>query len=268
MSMLPTICSFWHGELSFLERVCIASFVERGHEFVLYAYDDIAAPAGCRVVDAASVVPQSEMFFYKGNRSAAVFADYFRLKLMEREAGIWADCDVYCVKPFAGLGDYVFGVENDASWRTGFRDAINNAVFLCPPDSALLKALLDVFAPGAIPHGMPFWRAAEVRLRRMMGEALPVHHMQFGATGPWPLNHAVRALGLEKCIQPRDVFYPMPYGTAVHLLEPGSSFDGRITDRTLGVHMWHSALTDRGRGVMRQPQVGSFFAREIERLGV
>ena len=268
MSALPPICSFWHGELSFLERVCIASFIERGHDFVLYAYGDVKGlPKGARLVDAADIVPESGMFFYKGNRSAAVFADYFRLRLMEQQAGIWADCDVYCVAPFAGLGDYAFGIERDASLATGCRAAINNAVFLCPADSALLKTLLDVFAPGAIPAGLPFWRAAEVRLRRAMGEALPVHYMQFGATGPWPLNHAVRALGLTAHILPRDVFYPMPYGTAVDLLKPGSTLDG-ITGRTLGVHMWHSALTDRGRGEMLQPQEGSFFAREIDRLGL
>jgi hypothetical protein len=115
---------------------------------------------------------------------------------------------------------------------------------------------------------MPFWRAAEVHFRRAMGEALPVHFMQFGATGPWPLNHAVRALGLQTYILPRDVFYPMPYGSALYLLEPASTLEGRIAERTLGVHMWHSALTDLGKGTMRQPHKGSFFAREIERLGL
>jgi hypothetical protein len=269
MSDLPPICSFWHGRLSFLEQVCIASFIEKGHRFVLYGYDDVGPlPRGCTFIDAETVMPRAEMFFYKGDRSPAVFADLFRLKLMEIEAGIWADCDVYCVRPFAGLGDYVFGIENDASWRNGWRAEINNAVFHCPADSALLRALSGVFAPGTIPPGMPFWRLWEVRLRRGLGETLPVHHMQFGATGPWPLNYYVRRLGLDGHIRTRDVFYPMPYGTALELLQPGSSLDGRITEKTLGVHMWHSALTDRGRGAMRQPQPDSFFAREMARLAV
>lgn len=269
MSDLPVICSFWHGSLSFLERVCIASFIEQGHRFVLYAYGAVdGLPRGCELVDAETVIPQSEMFFYKGSRSPAVFADFFRLALMQREVGIWADCDVYCVRAFKDLPDYVFGVENDANWRNGWRDEINNAVFLCPPKSELLEKLLSVFAPGAFPAGMPFWRAAEVRLRRALGEDLPAHHMQFGATGPWPLNHAVRELELTKFIMPRSAFYPMPYGTAVDLLEPETRLADRIRADTFGVHMWHSALTGRGTSEMLQPKPGSFFAAEIKRLGL
>ena len=44
MTDLPPICSFWHGELTWLERMCIASFVEKGHRFALYTYDDVVCP--------------------------------------------------------------------------------------------------------------------------------------------------------------------------------------------------------------------------------
>ncbi len=131
MSALPVICSFWHGRLGWLERVCIASFVAQGHRFELYTYGETdEVPAGAVVRDAAGILPEGEMFFYKGSRTPAVFADLFRLRLMERRAGIWADCDVYCVRPFAGLPEYVFGIEE------GTR--VNNAVFRCPAESGLL----------------------------------------------------------------------------------------------------------------------------------
>ncbi|WP_189425230.1 hypothetical protein [Devosia pacifica] len=263
------IVSFWHGQLSFLERVCIASFLEKGHRFILFAYDEVGpVPKGTELRDASELVPQDQMFFYKGNRTPAVFADYMRLVLMERGTGIWADCDVYCVRPFENLPEYVFGIEAEPSWRNGFTAQINNAVFLCPPECDLLHALKAVFAPGAIPPGLPPWRALEVRIRKALGEDLPVHHMQFGATGPAPLNYYVRTLGLEPFIRSRMTFYPMPYGTATALLEPGSDIAGRIGAETLGIHMWHSALTGRRSGQMLTPQPGSFFAREIERLGV
>jgi hypothetical protein len=95
MSTLPPIVSFWHGALGWLGRVAIASFLEKGHSFALHAYDDVGpVPSGCEIRDANAIVPRAEMFFYKGNRTPAVFADYFRLKLMEAAAGIWVDCDV------------------------------------------------------------------------------------------------------------------------------------------------------------------------------
>ncbi|RYE08366.1 MAG: hypothetical protein EOP22_13840 [Hyphomicrobiales bacterium] len=264
MSALPVICSFWHGDLGWLGRICIASFLERGHRFELYAYGDIGAvPMGCVVRDANEVVPHSEMFFYKGNRTPAVFADLFRLKLMQRRAGIWVDCDVYCVRPYAGLGDYIFGRETSDAADT---QMVNNAVFACPPGE-LLGALLKTFEPGAIPPGLPWFRAIEVRLRRLLGEKLPVQDMQFGATGPWPLNYHLKRLGLFERAQAKPVFYPMNYGDALKLMTPGIALAALVQSNTLSAHFWHSSLTDRGSGHLAAPAPGSFFADEIARLG-
>jgi hypothetical protein len=266
---LPPICSFWYGDLGWLGRVSIASFLEKGHSFALYTYGDVGpVPGGCEVRDANELVPQERMFFYKGSRTPAVFADLFRLKLMETRAGIWVDCDVYCVKPYAALGDYVYGIEDEHSrWHYG-RAVVNNAVFSCPPDAELLRLLLTTFEPGAIPAGMPIRRALEVRLRRAMGQKLPVEDMQFGATGPWPLNAYLRQLNLFRLAQPRSVFYPIGYDDAATLLSPGVTLPDIVKPETLSVHLWHSALTDRGTGKLRAPAPGSFFAREVERLGV
>jgi hypothetical protein len=261
MSTLPAICTFWHGEMSWLERVCLASFAEKGHKVDLYTYGEVGPlPKGVRVKDANEIEPEEKVFFYKGSRTPAVFADLFRLRLMQRKAGIWVDCDVYCVKPLRGLGEYVFGIEEGSR--------LNNAVFRCPANSKLLKHLLEVFEPGAIPPGMPWWRVAEVRLRRALGQALPAENMQFGATGPWPLNHWVRKLGLRGFVQPKAVFYPLDHGAAGGLLKAGSSLEGIVKHETLAVHMWHSALTDRGSGTIGTPEAGSFFASEMARLGV
>lgn len=267
--MPETICSFWHGPLSVLERVCIASFTEKGHRFDLYAYDDPGPlPEGAVWRDAADILGRERLFFYKGSRTPAVFADLFRLHLMAHEAGIWTDLDVYCIKPFLDLGTYVFGYENDPDWRNGFRAQVNNAVFRCPAQSELLKRLMSVFEPGAVPPGLPVWRALEVWLRRALGDPLPVHHMQFGATGPAPLNHYVRTLGLEPQVRARTVFYPMAYGAARILFEPGSDIITHIASDTYSVHLWHSSLTNRDteRPLTAHPE--SFFGREIRRLGL
>ena len=267
MTDLPVICSFWHGDLGWLGRICIASFLEQGHRFELYAYGDVGAvPAGCVVRDANLVIPQSEMFFYKGSRTPAVFADLFRLKLMQRNAGIWVDCDVYSVRPYEGLGHYVYGIEGSRRGRADEPQMVNNAVFSCPPGE-LLEALFTTFEPGAMPPGMPWFRALEVRIRRLFGDALPVQDMQFGATGPWPLNYHLKRLGLFDYAQAKPVFYPMNYGDAGKLMLPGPTLADLVQPNTLSAHFWHSSLTDRGSGKLAAPAPDSFFAREIGRLG-
>lgn len=269
MTALPTIVSFWHGPLGYLERLCLASFVEKGHAVELYAYGrPEGLPSGVAWREAAEIIPSDEIFYYKGNRTPAVFADLFRLRLLALGRGIWADCDVYCVRPFSELSEYVFGIDSDLSWRNLYTAQINNAVLGMPADSALVSALLSVFEPGAVPPGLPFWRRIEVGVRRALGEALPIHHMQFGATGPAPLTHFVRTLGLMDEAQPKDVFYPLDYERAAYLLDAGSTLEGIVTDRTLAVHIWNSALTDRHTSTRRDPEPGSFLDRERKRLGL
>ncbi|MEP7239427.1 MAG: hypothetical protein ABI697_00950 [Devosia sp.] len=259
--MLPTVCSFWHGDLDWLGRLCIASYLDRGHPFELYCYESVGpVPKGCVLRDAESVMPRADMFFYKGNRTPAVFADLFRLKLMQQEAGIWVDCDCFCLQPYEGLGDYIFGIESHV-------DAVNNAVFRCPPQGKLLDALFTTFEPGSLPAGMPWARALEVRVRRLLGQEVPAHHMQFGSTGPWPLTHHLKRLGLFRLAQPKTVFYPLDYTTAPELLKPEIDIGQWTTPNSLSAHFWHSLLTRRGNGRLPVPAPGSFFATELARLG-
>lgn len=267
MAGLPDICTFWHGTLGPLEQICLTSFVERGHRVRLFAYDRPAGlPTSVDWVDAETIMPREKMFFYKGSRTPAVFADLFRLALMDKSEGIWADCDVFCLRPFAGLPDYVFGYENEPSWRNGGAAQVNQAVFACPSGSPLLEALQAVFTSDDIPPGLPFWRHWEIATRRALGQKVPVHYMQFGATGPAPLNHYVKALGLTHFVQPRDVFYPVSYGQTQLLLQAGVDIGQFVTARTLGIHLWNSALTGRNGGQV-VAQEGSFIAREMARLG-
>lgn len=271
MAKLPTIVSFWHGPLSWLERLCIASFVRQGHAFHLYTYDDVQGlPKGAKRRDAEAIIPRDQMFFYKGKHTPAVFADLFRLKLMQQGAGIWADCDIYALKPFVDLGDYVFGYEiaPSAKQKTG---SVNNAVFSCPSDSALLDSLLAIFGPDSHTMAMPWLpplRRAERTLRRLWGQKLAPSDIQFGATGPFPLTYFINHYGLQQHIQPVGVFYPVPYTSIPSLMQPGSIIDSFATSETLGVHIWRSQLTNRGRTGIATPPQGSAMALLCEQDGI
>ncbi len=209
------------------------------------------------------------MFFYKKTGTPAVFSDLFRLELMRQEAGLWADCDIYCLKPFAGLGEYVFGYEVMPEGKKP--GSINNAVFRVPADSELLGALLALFDPQNAHAPAPFLprhRRLEVFVRRLLGEKLALSDMQFGATGPFPLTWHIKRLGLEKKARKREVFYPVPYEAIPSLMQAGSALSSFVTGETLCVHIWRSQLTDRGRAGISLPEPGSALASLCERDGI
>ena len=268
--LLP-IASFWFGELSWLERLCLASFAHHGHPVHLYGYEPIAGlPDGVEWRDAADVVPRERLVFYKGRGTAGVFSDLFRMSLMRQQRGIWADADMYCVRPIANPPPYLFGYER-APRPDGTGGSINGAVLLLPHDAPLLDDLLSVFDEGERPlfepHLPPF-RRLEVAARRLLGAKVPPEYMQYGATGPFALTHFVRVRGLTRFVQPTDVFYPVPYEGIPALMRAGSSIGDAVTERTLAVHIWRSQLTDRGRAGIGTPEPGSALANLCRREGI
>ena len=109
--MLPIVQSLWIGDpLSNLEKLCIQSFLDNGHEFHVYVYDDVQGiPDGATIKDGNEILPESEIF-RNNNGSVAGFSDYFRFALLAKRGGFWVDMDFVCIKPFCFDSDIVFGV--------------------------------------------------------------------------------------------------------------------------------------------------------------
>src|SRR5690606_13944233 len=113
---LPTIVSFWHGPLSWLEILCIRSFLRQGHDIVVYAYErPDGLPAGAEWRDAAQVLTEDRLVFYKGKGTPGVFSDHFRYAVLKAGLGIYADLDIYCIRPILGPPDYLFAWERPGS---------------------------------------------------------------------------------------------------------------------------------------------------------
>jgi hypothetical protein len=134
---LPTIVSFWHGPISWLERLSVNSFLRHGHRVEIYAYEPLdGLPSGAVLEDAARILARDQLTFYKGKGTPGVFSDRFRLCLLQQGKGLYSDLDVYCVRPFADLPEHVMGFENASS--------VNNAVLRIPAGSPLLEDLLGI----------------------------------------------------------------------------------------------------------------------------
>jgi hypothetical protein len=104
------IQSLWIGDkLSIMQQLCIISFLQNGHSYSLYVYDQVKnIPQGAVVEDANKIVPAERIFRYKDYDSCAGFANLFRYKLLLEKGGYWVDTDVVCLKPFDFGSDYVF----------------------------------------------------------------------------------------------------------------------------------------------------------------
>ena len=96
------IQSLWIGtNLSSLERVSIQSFLDHGHQYHLYAYQELAnVPAGAVLKDANEIFSASLIFQYKEHKTYAAFSNVFRYKLLLERGGVWADTDVISLRPF------------------------------------------------------------------------------------------------------------------------------------------------------------------------
>lgn len=137
--------ALWIGEhLSSVELLTIKSFLNNGHSFVLWAYDEIKTelPKGVILKDANEIFPKSKVFSYKysnqfghGKGSFAGFSDIFRYKLLYLHGGWWTDMDVTCLKPLDFETDYVFRTHHDL-------ELVGN-IMKCPKNSLLMKKCFE-----------------------------------------------------------------------------------------------------------------------------
>jgi hypothetical protein len=233
----------WIGELSNLERLAMASFVANGHEVHLYAYEEMdGVPAGVRVIDANTVLPEERIFRYgpaagRVEGSVAIFADRFRYKLLYEKGGWWADADMVCLKPLDLEAAFVFGYDTATS--------INNAMLRMPAGSDLAASLYETALT--------------------LGE-----DTKHARTGPVLLTEEVTKFGMEQYALPPKAFYPVYYQYAEFLLKADTS--DRILMRALRdsycVHFWNEFLRLRGRDKNAAYPASSIYEQLKARFGV
>ena len=99
--MEPIIQSLWIGKsLSKLEQLSMKSFIDHGHTYHLYTYDNVEnIPNGVVVKDGNDILSKDEIYTYK-NGSVSAFSNLFRFTLLYKKGGYWVDTDLICLKKF------------------------------------------------------------------------------------------------------------------------------------------------------------------------
>src|SRR6201992_3314191 len=172
--MRPDVVTFWHGPLDRLRQLCLRSQVAAGHKVTVYSFDPLPGlPDG---VGNAAAEPVLAYTFSERLRPAEPngswrdwttlqFSDFFRMRLMARNEGLWLDADVLLLKP----------VEIDPAkpyfaWERPRQ--LGNSLLYLPPHNAAVAAFDDLMEQDEL---IPDWLALRHRLtfalRRVRGGA-------------------------------------------------------------------------------------------------
>ena len=208
--MNKIIQGLWIGpELSVMEQLSLVSFLQNGHEYHLYVYDEPKnIPAGTVIKDANEILPAASIFQYQHSPSYAGFANFFRYKLILERGGWWADTDTICLKPFNFPEPYVFSSEISQGL-----EVVTSGIFKAPAKSKVMA-----YAWGICQTKDP-------------------QRLIWGETGPRLMGEAVREYGLEKYTKPHYVFCPLGFWDWRKVLEPDA--ETTLEQGTYAIHLWN-----------------------------
>lgn len=232
--MHSQIVTLWIGaDLSPVERLCLASFVQNNHPVALYHYATVnGVPRGVELRDAEAVLPLARVQAALGaDAPPNLVANWFRLELMKRGAGIWVDTDVVCIRPIDLDASFIAGWESDRF--------VNNAVLRLAPDGPILRDLLSYFENGGLPPWVPLNRAPELYLRKWLRRPIAATELPRATLGPKGLTALLHKYGGEP--QPREAFYPLHPRSAMELLTP-AKLAAVVTAETLAMHLWNEKI--------------------------
>ena len=214
----PIVQGLWIGSrLSVMERLSICSYLEHGHPFHLYTYEDVQnIPAGAVVRDGREILPADGIFCYQrgfGKGSVSAFSNCFRYKLLLERGGWWSDLDSVCLRPLDFDGQHVVGYERHPDGELRVASGLMKA----PADSPLMEFCWNTS-----------WQVDRSTVR-------------WGQIGPALLNQALRESKVSVQTVEPTVFYPIHYWQVWELVTPGE-----IPAGSSAIHLWNSQWRSNG----------------------
>lgn len=264
---LPTIASLWVGPaLSWLEQLCLKSFVDNGHPVILYTYDTVeGVPEGVETADANEILPAERIIRHARTGSPAYHADVFRLHMLRQTDYIWADTDAYCCQPWDIKSKHFHG------WISDDKPMVNNGVLRLPRTSKTLKAMLK-FTSDEYP--VPPWysaeKQAELQALKEAGQGVHVSLLPWGVWGPDALTWFLQETGEVAQSHPGHVIYPVPFKQAGVVLNPNRPAKARrhIRSDTLSIHFWGRRFRNIAAKYGGVPAPGCYVHDLLEKHGI
>lgn len=244
---LPGIGTFWYGPpLGRLERACLRSMMQQGHEVTLYLHHEVkGVPEGIQVRDAKEVTGDRPVVLTRKGKyqrnSPTLYADQFRYHMIKKTGRVWADLDMFLLKPLQPDNDYLFA--------RGGGQLINNGLLTLPENSPALSDLIE-FCDDEYPIP-PFEkkkrRIINLKLRKMIGVPVHVTRQFWGVWGPQALTWFLRKNHEDQHALPEKSFHPIGYKDPVPYLLPTNETYDRYLQDALAVHLWGTWLIRGGQ---------------------
>jgi hypothetical protein len=259
------VAALWiGGDLSYLEQLCLKSFLDAGHHVRLYSYHPIAnAPEGVEHAAAGDILPLTGFLRHARTSSPALHSDLFRYHLLARcDRTIWVDTDAYCVRRFVTGTGHFFGWESDKH--------VNGGVLGLPRDS---EALAKLIAFTQDEHAIPVWYGkryvADLEAARDAGHPVHVGDQPWGVWGPHALTHFLRETGEIRHALPPVALYPFAFRERAMMTRPGVELADFVTGETFSIHFYgrrmRARLVEKFDGV---PRPRSVIGRLLRQHGV
>jgi Alpha 1,4-glycosyltransferase conserved region/Glycosyltransferase sugar-binding region containing DXD motif len=213
--MNTPVQSLWIGaRLSTLERLSIQSFLDHGHQYHLYAYQEpCGLPAGAVLMDASDILPAAQVFQYRERKSYAAFSNIFRYKLLLERGGVWADTDLVNLRPLDLADEHVFSAEIvEQADMPGPRTVVTSGFIKAPLGSSAM----------ALAWGMCL--------------AKDWTTLKWGEIGPRLVGQIVEAQGLQRCVRPPAAFCPIGYREWRQLIDPQPPV---LPAESYAIHFWN-----------------------------
>jgi hypothetical protein len=236
VNALTDLHSLWIGpRVSWLEQLCLLSWLAHGHRAVLWAYERVEmVPGGVEMRDAREILPETAIIRHRSTGSVALFANRFRYHLLERFPVTWVDTDMLLLGSIADDLPYLF------AWET--QDSICNAVLRLPASSPVLHDLLKLTnARVPVPQWWPLKQRLRQRIRGLVSRHETAENMKWGTFGPRAVTETLRHHHLLDQARPSDVFYPALWHEAALFWESPEIMEARLTNRTIAVHLWSTS---------------------------
>lgn len=234
---MSEVNGLWIGpRLSALERACVQSFLAKGHRFNLYVYDTVDdVPAGCTLLDAASIIPRAQIFEHvggPGHGSLAGFSDMFRYKLLYELGGWWTDLDVFCLTDTLPDLPIVIGRQDAA--------LINGALLRFPPRHAAM----------AEAHGESVAKGNSIA---------------WAEIGPELLTRYVAEDKIVTTVLPQPILYPLHFSQFWAVFDPRRTAHAAETIRgSACLHLWNEMIRRHGLDKDVLPPHGSLLRNLYE----
>ena len=230
------IAMLWvEGPLSYVEQLCVQSFLDAGHEVTLFHYGEVdRVPDGAAKVHGREILDRDNFIAHGRTGSMALFSDVFRYHMLSKlDHTIWADTDAYCMRPFTSETGHFYGWESEHH--------INGGVLGFPRDSEALAGLLEMSGDE---YGIPFWYSdgAKAKLQANIDRGSPTHvsELPWGVWGPHAVTAWVHRTGEDRYALPREVLYPIPFQNRRHMVNgrKRAMAENWLTDKTLSIHLY------------------------------